>query len=112
MTCPHIVPPFTAGLGLGEGLGLAPTPLYKEGWGRPLPTHLLLNPSRPAALLSLSPSRLRVGEALLQKLSTTCTAPSRCRSNPSLHHTFWTEEGGDVDVPHVCISRRHRHLRC
>src|SRR3954469_15823397 len=61
---------------------------------------------------SLSPSRLRVGEALLQKLSTTCTAPSRCRSNPSFHHTCWTEEGGDIEVPHVCISRRHRHLRC
>src|SRR3954464_5850573 len=78
--------------------------------GAPLP-HLLLNPSRPAAP-PLSPSRLRVGEALLQKLSTTCTAPSRCRSNPSLHPTCWTEEGGDVEVPHVCISQRHRHLRC
>src|SRR3954466_15353088 len=44
-------------------------------------------PQTLASLLpsSLSPSRLRVGEALLQKLSTTCTAPSRCRSNPSLH---------------------------
>src|SRR4051812_19042718 len=61
---------------------------------------------------SLSPSRLRVGEALPQKLSTVCTTPSCCRSNLSLHPTFWTEEGGYVEVLYMCISRRHRHLRC
>src|SRR3954466_1843511 len=75
----------------------------------------VLQPSPPtlAALLPLlSPSRLFVGEALLQKFSTIYTTPSCCRSNPSLHHTCWTEEGGDVEVPHVCISWRHRHLWC
>src|SRR3954462_14975393 len=69
-----------------------------------------VTPSRPASLLS--PSRLLVGEALVQKFSTIYTTPSCCRSNPSLHHTCWTEEGGDVEVPHVCISRRLRHLWC
>ena len=40
---PPTLPSLAAGLGLGEGLGLEPTPLYKEGWGR-TPLHLLLKP--------------------------------------------------------------------
>src|SRR4051812_215351 len=96
-------------LGLGEGLGLRP--LYiKRGGGAPKHTPLL---QTLAALLAfLSPSRLFVGEALLQKFSTIYTTPSCCRSNLSLHHTCWSKEGGDVEVLHVCISRRHRHLWC
>src|SRR4051812_39087776 len=53
---PPTPPSLATGLGLGEGLGLAPTPLYKEGWGRTLHTP---PPQALAALLpsSLSPSR-------------------------------------------------------
>src|SRR4051812_11773711 len=106
---PHSLSIRAAGLGLGEGLGLRP--LYiKRGGGAPTPYTFPSNPSRPAALLS--PSRLLVGEALLQKFSTIYTTPSCYRSNPSLHHTCWSEEGGYVEVLHVCISPRHRHLWC
>src|SRR3954462_1716867 len=101
---------FKLEIGLEEGQGLPP-PLYIEGGCAPSPhTHLPPSPSSLATFLS--PSRLFVGEALQQKFSTIYTTPSCCRSNLSLHHTCWSEEGGDVEVLHVCISRRHRHLWC
>src|SRR5215216_3039113 len=93
------------------GKGWPHPPSIYRGLVRPLPPNLHLppNPSCPAALLS--PSRLFVGEALLQKFSTIYTTPSCCRSNLSLHPTCWSEEGGDVAAPYVCISRWWRHLR-
>src|SRR3954467_3448341 len=104
------MPPTPYPLGLGEGLGLRP-PLYiKRGGGAPNPYTSPPNPSRLAAFLS--PSRLFVGKALRQKFSTIYTTPSCCRSNLPLHHTCWSEEGGDVEVLHMCISQRHRHLWC
>src|SRR4051812_21326410 len=91
---------------------LAAPPSIYRGVVRPLPPHTHLPPSPSCLATFLSPSRLFVGEALQQKFSTIYTTPSCCRSNLSLHHTCWSEEGGDVEVLHVCISRRHHHLWC
>jgi hypothetical protein len=44
-------------------------------------------------------------------LSTIDTTPSCCRSHLPLHHISLDRGGGVVGVLHVCISRRHRHLR-
>src|SRR4051812_28224645 len=68
-TCPPLLPPWLPALGLGGGARAGRPPLYiKRAGGTPPHTP---PPQALAALLpsSLSPSRLRVGEALLQKLS-------------------------------------------
>src|SRR4051812_36709157 len=54
-TCPPLLPPLAAGLGLGGGERAGRPPLYiKRARGAPSPYTSLSNPSRPAALLSLS----------------------------------------------------------
>src|SRR4051812_41439753 len=63
-------PSLVAGLGLGGGVRAGAHPSIYRGLGRTTPLHLLLNPSRPAALLSLS-------------------LPTACRRSPAaetLHH--------------------------
>ena len=93
------VPPSVCLVGLSHHLREAtPSPIQHS---TPLPPSL--------SPLSLPTARRRSPAAETLHL---CTTPSCCRSNLSLHPTCWTEEGGDVEVPYVCISRRHRHLRC
>jgi hypothetical protein len=107
---PPTLPSWAAALGLGGGVKVAGQPPILGGAGAQPSSDP--NPSRrPTAALPISLSRLRVGEALPQKLSTISTTPSCCRSNLSLHHTCWTMEGGDIAAPYMCISRRCRHLR-
>jgi hypothetical protein len=109
-TCPPLFPLGRRPRAWRRGQGSWPAPHIRGGRGA-CPSHS--NPSRrpTAAPPPFSLSRLRVGEALPQKLSTISTTPSCCRSNLSLHHTCWTKEGGDITAPYVCISRRRRHLR-
>jgi hypothetical protein len=108
-TCPLLFPPSRRPRAWRRGQGSRPAPHIREAGAQPPPTPTLA--AGQLLPLHLSLSRLCVGEALPQKLSTISTTPSCCRSNLCLHHTCWTKEGGDVAAPYVCISRRRRHLQ-
>ena len=105
---PPTPPMWPPALGLGGGARGPASPLYKVVRGRTLPPPQNLAASCCPTSLSLPTARRRSPAAETLHL---CTTPSCCRSNLSLDPTCWTEEGGDVTVSYVCISRRRRHLR-
>src|SRR3954465_4927795 len=94
--CPPLLPPLAAGPRLGGGARADRPPLYIKRAGAPPPTPLLLNPSRPAALLSLS-------------------LPTACRRSPAaetLHHLHRAVALliQSISPPHL-LDRGRRRLR-
>jgi hypothetical protein len=85
--------------GLGRQRSLRPNSHGAAAWFLKPPFSVILPPRKQA-----KPYR--------RILSTIDTTPLCCRSHLPLHHISLDREGGVVGALYMCISQRHRHLRC